>query len=172
MQATVCGKIKDASLCVALDVTASLMAKIERIYFRERFVKRGDRNELKRAFLKKYGITGRQLNGVIFNLSGKVESNKQALMRNPDIKKQKLDTVVSRMLECARKLRSCSRQAINSTRGVPLSTVAGPSPSGGSQQHCSAGVCECFTMLAPFEGSIYKTHTFRNGFNLDRTESR
>jgi len=66
MQATVCGKIKDASLYSALDATASLMDKVERIYFRERFVKHGDRNELKRGFLKEYGITGRQLNGVIF----------------------------------------------------------------------------------------------------------
>ena len=73
MQATVCGKIKDTSLYSALDAAASLIDKVERIYFREHFVKHGDRNELKRAFLKEYGITGRQLNGVIFSLSGKVE---------------------------------------------------------------------------------------------------
>jgi len=93
MQATVCGKIKDASVYSALDATASLMDKVERIYFRERFVKHGDRNELKRAFLKEYEITGRQLNGVIFNLSGKVEANKQGLLRNLDTKRRKLDTV-------------------------------------------------------------------------------
>ena len=100
MQATVCGKIKDASLYSALDATARLMDKVERIYFRERFVKHGDRNELKRGFLKEYGITGRQLNGVIFNLSGKVESNKQTLLRNLDTKKRKLDTV-NRCIEAA-----------------------------------------------------------------------
>ena len=38
MQATVCGKIKNASLYSALDATASLMYKVERIYFREHFV--------------------------------------------------------------------------------------------------------------------------------------
>ena len=76
------------------------MDKVERIYFRERFVKHGNRNELKRAFLKKYRIAGRQLNGVIFNLSGKVESNKQTLLRNLDTKKRKLDTV-NRCIEAA-----------------------------------------------------------------------
>jgi len=68
-----------------------------------------------------------------------------------------------RMLERVRKdQRSGSRQASNSARGVPLSTAAGPSPdmdgspgsrgnpSGGSQQHCSAGVCECISILEPF----------------------
>ena len=67
--------------------------------------------------------------------------------------------VVSRMLERARKARSGSRQASNPARGLPLSTAAGPSPamdgspgsrgkpSGGSQQHCSAGVCECSIIL-------------------------
>jgi hypothetical protein len=105
MQATVCGKIKDTSLYSALDATARLMDKVERIYFRERFVKHGDRNELKRAFLKEYGITGRQLNGVIFNLSGKVEANKQGLLRNLDTKRQKLDIVNNR-----------------SSRGVPART--------------------------------------------------
>ena len=70
--------------------------------------------------------------------------------------------VVSRMLERDRKSRSGSRQASNSARGIPLSIAAGPSPamdgspgsrgnpSGGSQQHCSAGVCECITILKPF----------------------
>jgi IS605 OrfB family transposase len=105
MQATVCGKIKDASLYPALDATASLMDKVERIYFRERFVKHGDRNELKRAFLKKYGITGRQFNGVIFNLLGKVESNKQALLRNLDSKKRKLDNVNKRIKTALKGLR-------------------------------------------------------------------
>jgi IS605 OrfB family transposase len=100
MQATVCGKIKDTSIYSALDATARLMDKVERIYFRERFVKHGNRNELKRAFLKKYRIAGRQLNGVIFNLSGKVESNKQTLLRNLDTKKRKLDTV-NRCIEAA-----------------------------------------------------------------------
>ena len=69
---------------------------------------------------------------------------------------------VSRMLERDRKSRSGSRQASNSARGVPLSTAAGPSPamdgspgsrgnpSGGSQQHCSAGVCGCSTIFEPF----------------------
>ncbi len=103
MQTTVCGKIKDASLYPALYAIAHLMDKVERIYFRERFVKHGDRKELKRSFLKKYGITGRQLNRVIFKLSDRVEAP--------------------------------------GSRGKP---------SGGSQQHCSAGVCECFTMLEPF----------------------
>ena len=81
------------------------MDKVERIYFRERFVKHGDRNELKRAFLKKYGITGRQLNGVIFNLSGKVESNKQALLQNLDTKKRKLDTVNKRIKAALKSVR-------------------------------------------------------------------
>ena len=67
VQATVCGNIKDTSLYPAVDATAHLMDKVERVYFRERFVKHGDRNELKRSFLKQYGITARQLNGVIFN---------------------------------------------------------------------------------------------------------
>ena len=70
--------------------------------------------------------------------------------------------VVSRMLERDRKVRSDSRQASNSARGLPLSIVAGPSPamdgspgsrgipSGGSQQRCSAGVCECITIFVPF----------------------
>ena len=48
-----------------MDATARLMDKVERIYFRERFVKHGDRNELKRAFLKEYGITGRQLSNTV-----------------------------------------------------------------------------------------------------------
>jgi len=97
MQVTVCGTIKDASLYPALDAAAFLMDRVERIYFRELFVKHGDRNELKRLFLKQYGITGRQLNGVIFNLSGKVEANKQALLRNLETKKQKLDKVNNSM---------------------------------------------------------------------------
>src|SRR5664279_3924101 len=105
MQATVCGKIKDASLYSALDATASLMDKVERIYFRERFVKHGDRNELKRAFLKEYGITGRQLNGVIFNLSGKVEANKQGLLRNLDTKRRKLDIVNNRIKAALKSVR-------------------------------------------------------------------
>ena len=70
--------------------------------------------------------------------------------------------VVSRMLERDRKSRSGSRQASNSARGIPLSIAAGPSPamdgspgsrgnpSGGSQQHCSAGVCGCSTIFEPF----------------------
>ena len=105
MQATVCGKIKDASLYSALDATARLMDKVERIYFRERFVKHGDRNELKRGFLKEYGITGRQLNGVIFNLSEKVEANKQGLLRNLDTKRQKLDIVNKRIKAALKSVR-------------------------------------------------------------------
>jgi len=105
MQATVCGKIKDASVYSALDATASLMDKVERIYFRERFVKHGDRNELKRGFLKEYGITGRQLNEVIFNLSGKVEANKQGLLRNLDTKRQKLDIVNKRIKAALKSVR-------------------------------------------------------------------
>jgi len=76
MQATVCGKIKDTSLYPALDATAHLTDKVERLYFKERYIKHGDRNDLKRLFLKNYGITGRQFNGIIFNLSGKVEANR------------------------------------------------------------------------------------------------
>jgi hypothetical protein len=70
--------------------------------------------------------------------------------------------VVSRILERDRKSRSGSRQASDSARGIPLSIAAGPSPamdgspgsrgnpSGGSQQHCSAGVCGCSTIFKPF----------------------
>ena len=105
MQATVCGKIKDTYIYSALDATARLMDKVERIYFRERFVKHGDRNELKRGFLKEYGITGRQLNGVIFNLSGKVEANKQGLLRNLDTKRQKLDIVNNRIKAALKSVR-------------------------------------------------------------------
>ncbi len=97
MQITVCGKIKDTSLYPALEATSALMDKVERLYFKERYIKHGDRNELKRSFLKRYGITGRQLNGVIFNLSGKVEANKQALLRNLDTKKRKLEAVTKRI---------------------------------------------------------------------------
>jgi hypothetical protein len=58
------------------------MDKVERLYFKERYIKHADRNGLKRLLLKEYGITGRQLNGIIFNLSGNVEANRQALLRN------------------------------------------------------------------------------------------
>ena len=189
MQVTVCGKIKDTSLYPVLDATSHLMDKVERLYFRERYIKHADRNGLKRLFLKEYGITGKQLNGVIFNLSGNVEANRQALFRNLETKKRKLDKVgkriksalksdrkernrrkhvwsdwrvVSRILERDRKSRSGSRQASDSARGIPLSIAAGPSPamdgslgsrgnpSGGSQQHCSAGVCGCSTIFEPF----------------------
>ena len=97
MQATVCGKIKDSSLYPALDATARLMDKVERLYFKERYIKHRDRNELKREFLKENGITGRQLNGIIFNLSGKVEANRQALLRNLETSKRKLDNVGKRI---------------------------------------------------------------------------
>jgi hypothetical protein len=81
MQATVCGKIKDTSLYLALDATAHLMNKVERVYFRKRYIKHGDRNELKRSILKRYGITGRQLNGVIFNISGECITNIGAILK-------------------------------------------------------------------------------------------
>jgi len=78
MQATVCGKIKDASVYSALDATASLWIRLSVSISGSVFVKHGDRNELKRGFLKEYGITGRQLNEVIFNLSGKVKPTSKA----------------------------------------------------------------------------------------------
>jgi len=71
--------------------------KFERLYFKERYLKHADRNGLKRLFLKEYGITGRQLNGTIFNLSGNVEANRQALLRNLETKKRKLDKVGKRI---------------------------------------------------------------------------
>jgi len=74
-----------------------LWIRLSAIYFRERFVKHGDRNELKRGFLKEYGITGRQLNGVIFNLSGKVEANKQSPSAESGYKRRKLNTVNKRI---------------------------------------------------------------------------
>ena len=80
------------------------MDTVERIYFSERFVKHGDRNELKRAFLKKYEITGRQLNGVIFNLSGKAEATSKAfcgiwasLLRDSEVNLRSLDLCISAM---------------------------------------------------------------------------
>jgi seryl-tRNA synthetase len=42
-------------------------------------------------------FTGRQLNGIIFNLSGNVEANRQALLRNLETKKRKLDKVGKRI---------------------------------------------------------------------------
>ena len=97
MQVTVCGKIKDTSLYPVLDAKSHLMDKVERLYFKERYIKHADRNGLKRLFLKEYGITGRQLNGIIFNLSGNVEANRQALLRNLETKKRKLDKVGKRI---------------------------------------------------------------------------
>ena len=97
MQVTVCGKIKDTSLYPVLDPTSHLMDKVERLYFKERYIKHADRNGLKRLFLKEYGITGRQLNGIIFNLSGNVEADRQALLRNLETKKRKLDKVGKRI---------------------------------------------------------------------------
>ena len=64
MQVTVCGKIRNTSLYPVLDATSHLMDKVERLYFKERYIKHADRNGLKRLFLKAYGITGRQRNGV------------------------------------------------------------------------------------------------------------
>ena len=64
------------------------------------------------------------------------------------------------------------RQASNSARGLPLSAAAGPSPasdgspgsrgkpSGGSQQHCLAGVCECSTILRVFLKALYRITYF------------
>jgi|GEM_PF-3889839 len=88
MQVTVCGKIKDISMYPALDGTAELMARVERLYFRERYIKGGEPNELKRRFLKGWGITGRQLNGVIFSLAGKVDATRKCLQRNLDTKER------------------------------------------------------------------------------------
>jgi hypothetical protein len=47
MQVTVCGKIKDTSLYPVLDATSHLMDKVERLYFKERYIKHADRNGLK-----------------------------------------------------------------------------------------------------------------------------
>jgi len=51
MQVTVCGKIKDTSLYPVLDATSHLMDKVERLYFKERYIKHADRNGLKRYYL-------------------------------------------------------------------------------------------------------------------------
>src|SRR5271169_793360 len=99
MQVTVCGKIKDISMYPALDGTAELMARVERLYFRERYVKRGEPNELKRGFLKGWGITGRQLNGVIFSLAGEVDATRKCLQRNLDTKERKVGVVKKRIEE-------------------------------------------------------------------------
>ena len=99
MQGTVCGKIKDISMYPALDGTAELMARVERLYFRERYVKRGEPNELKRTFLKIHGITGRQLNGVIFSLAGEVDATRKCLQRNLDTKERKVGVVKERIEE-------------------------------------------------------------------------
>ncbi len=101
MQATVCGKVKDVSLYRLLDSTA-IHEKVERIYLRERFIKHGDRNDLKREFLKEHGITGRQLNGIIFNLSGKVESGKNAFQTilRPKSKMEKVKKRIKDALSC------------------------------------------------------------------------
>ena len=56
MQVTVCGKIKDTSLYPVMDATSHLMDKVERLYFKERYIKHADRNGLKRLFLKEYGL--------------------------------------------------------------------------------------------------------------------
>jgi len=99
MQVTLCGRIKDKSLYPALDATAKLMEQVERLYFRERFIKHGQPNELKRQFLKEYGITGRQLNGIIFSLAGKVDATKKCLQRNLETKERKLEAVKKRIRE-------------------------------------------------------------------------
>jgi len=39
MQVTGCGKIKDTSLYPVLDATSHLMDKVERLYFKERYIK-------------------------------------------------------------------------------------------------------------------------------------
>src|SRR5271169_874650 len=67
-------------------------------------------------------------------------------------------------LERSRKAtRSGGRQARSPARGTPLSRAGGPSTPtmdgspgfreylpDGSQQHCSAGECDCFTIVVPF----------------------
>ena len=97
MKVTLCGKVKDVSLYPVFDATADRLDKVERLYFRERFIKQGEPNDLKRSFLKEYGITGRQLNGIIFNLSGKVDASEKALKRNLDAKERKLIKVQERI---------------------------------------------------------------------------
>src|SRR5208283_2724359 len=103
MQVTVCGKIKDISMYPALDGTAELMERVERLYFRERYIKGGEPNELKRRFLKEYGITGRQLNGVIFSLTGKVDATRKCLRRNFATKERKLRVGKKRIEESLRR---------------------------------------------------------------------
>ena len=101
----------------SLDATAELMERVEHLYFRERYVKRGEPNELKRTFLKKHGITGRQLNGVIFSLAGKVDATRKCLRRNLDTKERKIEVVRERIEKALTrkdkdwfKIHQCKRQ--------------------------------------------------------------
>src|ERR1035438_5216701 len=97
MKATVCGKVKDISLYTILIEIAQHMDRVERLYFRERYIHGKDRNGLKRTFIKDHGITGRQLNGVIFNLGGKVDSAHECLIRNLETTKTKLVRVEKKL---------------------------------------------------------------------------
>jgi IS605 OrfB family transposase len=97
MKITICGKVKNKQLYNALSNIAAVMGRVERMYFRDRYIVGKNANELKRTFLKEHGITGRQLNGIIFNLGGKVESARECLLRNLDAKKTMVAKVGSRL---------------------------------------------------------------------------
>jgi len=72
------------------------MDKLERLYFKGTLHQTRRQERAETVFLKEYGITGRQLRDHL-NLSGNVEANRQALLRNLETKKRKLDKVGKRI---------------------------------------------------------------------------
>jgi len=73
--------VLDASQAAALDAYASLYCKVERSLFAAMQAD-ASLNDLKREFLVKFGITGRQFNAVRVGLEGKIDSIKA---RRPEL---------------------------------------------------------------------------------------
>jgi len=65
MQVTVCGKIKDTSLYPVLDATSHLMDKVERLYFKERYIKHADRKRAETVIPEGIRYYGQTANGII-----------------------------------------------------------------------------------------------------------
>ena len=73
--------VQDAVQTAALDAYARLYGRVERSLFAA-MKAGGTVNDLKRAFLPKFGITARQFNAVRVGLEGKIDSIKT---RRPEL---------------------------------------------------------------------------------------
>jgi IS605 OrfB family transposase len=93
----------ESGLYPKLNATADLLCQTERWAYRELYQKHREAKDVKREALVKFGITGRQFNGISQLLRGMVAAQKTALFNRKDSLENKLGRVQKKIEEATDK---------------------------------------------------------------------